>query len=72
MMVDDNIESCHKVRVCVRKPDDHFEWNYVSIVYSDSEYGETGYESIKKIIGEDKDICLGESITIYNDHFKGI
>jgi len=50
----------------------HFGWNYVSIVYSDSEYGETGYESIKKIIEDDKDICLGESITIYNDHFKGI
>jgi hypothetical protein len=50
----------------------YFGWNYVSIVYSDSVYGETGYESIKKIIEEDKDICLGESIIIYNDHFKGI
>ena len=37
-----------------------------------SEYGETGYESIKKIIEQDQDICLGESITIYNDHFKGM
>lgn len=48
-----------------------FGWNYVSIVYSDSEYGETGFESIKKIIEKERDICLGESITIYNYHFRG-
>ena len=48
-----------------------FGWNYVSIVYSDSEYGETGFESIKKIIEKELNICLGESLTIYNNHFKG-
>ena len=47
--------------------------NYVSIVYSDSEYGETGFDSIKNIIEQDQDlnICLREPITIYNNHFKG-
>ena len=49
----------------------HFDWNYVSIVYSDSEYGETGFESIKKIIEKEQNICLGEAITIYNYHFRG-
>ena len=52
----------------------NFGWNHVSIVYSDSEYGTTGFDSIRNIIEGQKDlnICLGESITIYNAHFKGI
>ena len=47
-----------------------FDWNYVTIVHSDSDYGETGYQSIKRRVEETKKICLAEPITIYNTHFK--
>ena len=47
-----------------------FDWNYVTVVHSDSDYGQTGYHSIKKKVEETKHICLAEPIIIYNAHFQ--
>ena len=37
---------------------------------ADSDYGETGYNSIKEKVEGSKKICLAEPIVIYNAHFK--
>ena len=46
-----------------------FNWNYVTIVHSDSDYGETGYRSIKNLVEKHNRICIADPLTIYNDHF---
>ena len=38
--------------------------------YIDSDYGETGYLSIKQKVEENEHICLADPIIIYNAHFK--
>ena len=48
----------------------YFDWEYASIVHSDSEYGETGYKALKEHVSKAKMICLADPITIYNEIFK--
>jgi hypothetical protein len=43
-----------------------FGWNYVSVIHSDSEYGETGYESIRRAAGKSGKICLAEPHVLHN------
>ena len=43
-----------------------FDWNYVSVIHSDSEYGETGYESIRRAVSKSGKICLAEPIVLHN------
>ena len=48
-----------------------FDWTYASIVHSDSDYGNLGYQALKKLTGQEKgtNVCLADPITIYNAHF---
>ena len=48
----------------------HFNWTYASIVHSDSDYGQTGYEALRKHVHQRERLCLADPITIYNEHFK--
>jgi len=43
-----------------------FNWNYASIVHSNSEYGETGYEAIKRAVANESKLCLTEPHVIHN------
>ena len=43
-----------------------FDWNYVSVIHSDSEYGETGFESVKRAVAKSGKICLTEPIVLHN------
>ena len=43
-----------------------FDWNYVSVVHSDSEYGETGYESIRRAVQKSGKVCLTEPHVLHN------
>lgn len=45
-----------------------FEWSYVSVVYSDSEYGDHGYETLVSLAGE-YSICFSAPQRISQDRF---
>ncbi|XP_040581860.1 metabotropic glutamate receptor 3 [Lepeophtheirus salmonis] len=45
-----------------------FHWNYASIVHSNSEYGEMGYQAIKEQF-DSKGICLSKALVIINKYF---
>ena len=38
----------------------------MSVIHSDSEYGETGYESIRRAVSKSGKICLAEPIVLHN------
>ena len=42
----------------------------LEVCFADSDYGETGYLSIKQKVEENEHICLADPIIIYNAHFK--
>ena len=48
---------------------DSFNWTYASIVHSDSDYGITGYEALRRHVSKNRRLCLADPITIYNNHF---
>ncbi|QQP57591.1 Metabotropic glutamate receptor [Caligus rogercresseyi] len=45
-----------------------FKWNYASVVHSDSEYGEMGYQALKDQF-DSKGICLAKPLVIINKYF---
>lgn len=45
-----------------------FGWSYVSVVYSDSEYGDHGYETLVSLAGE-YNICFSAPQRISEDRF---
>ena len=42
---------------------DRFNWKYVSVVYSDDEYGNDMYDNVKKLVG-DKNICFALAVKV--------
>lgn len=45
-----------------------FEWSYVSVVYTDSEYGDHGYETLTLLAAE-YSICFSAPHRISDDRF---
>lgn len=45
-----------------------FRWTYVSVVYSDTDYGNKGYEKLQELAP--KEICFSSPQSINVDHFS--
>ncbi|XP_054719019.1 metabotropic glutamate receptor 3-like [Uloborus diversus] len=47
-----------------------FQWTYVSVVYSDTDYGNKGYEKLREL--SPPDICFSSPQSINVDHFSDV
>lgn len=47
----------------------NFKWTYVSIVYSDTEYGNQGYETLQRL-APDYNVCFSTPLRISNQHIS--
>lgn len=46
-----------------------YDWTYVSIVYTDTEYGIQGYETLSKLAGK-YNVCFSTPQRVSKEHFE--
>ncbi|XP_076315691.1 metabotropic glutamate receptor 3-like [Tachypleus tridentatus] len=62
--VPSDVNQAHAILELLRR----FKWTYVSIVYSNTDYGNKGYEKLQDLAPK-YNICFSNPQTINNDHF---